>query len=56
MGVAPGTLLEVGKGFALHFEINWGNMNRENIPKFFAPCEDRTHDLQIMRLTRCLLR
>ena len=21
-----------------------------------APCEDRTHDLQIMRLTRCLLR
>ena len=22
----------------------------------FAPSEDRTHDLQIMRLTRCLLR
>ena len=24
--------------------------------KAAAPCEDRTHDLQIMRLTRCLLR
>ena len=24
--------------------------------KKFAPGEDRTHDLQIMRLTRCLLR
>ena len=23
---------------------------------FTAPCEDRTHDLQIMRLTRYLLR
>ena len=25
-------------------------------PKTYALCEDRTHDLQIMRLTRCLLR
>lgn len=24
--------------------------------KYCAPCEDRTHDLQIMRLTRYLLR
>ena len=24
--------------------------------KITAPSEDRTHDLQIMRLTRCLLR
>ena len=27
-----------------------------DIEKKNAPCEDRTHDLQIMRLTRCLLR
>jgi hypothetical protein len=26
------------------------------VAKFPAPSEDRTHDLQIMRLTRCLLR
>ena len=29
---------------------------RKGWKKEGAPCEDRTHDLQIMRLTRCLLR
>ena len=28
----------------------------KNETVIYAPCEDRTHDLQIMRLTRCLLR
>ena len=28
----------------------------EKVKKKHAPCEDRTHDLQIMRLTRYLLR
>ena len=31
-------------------------IERERDEKKSAPCEDRTHDLQIMRLTRCLLR
>ena len=51
MGVAPGTLLEVGKGFAHHFQMNWGNMTRENIPKFFAPCDSLG-----ARWDRCALR
>ena len=33
-----------------------GDRQNNNVPKHFAPGEARTHGLQIMRLTRCLLR
>ena len=33
-----------------------GDHQTNNVPKQFAPGEARTHGLQIMRLTRCLLR
>ena len=41
-------------------KVNDGTMNpfgdKKKKVKINAPCEDRTRDLQIMRLTRCLLR
>ena len=42
------TLLRLAGWCYLSHKIGW--------VKKGAPCEDRTHDLQIMRLTRCLLR
>ena len=37
-------------------ELNDLKKNKSGKGAKSAPCEDRTHDLQIMRLTRCLLR
>ena len=34
----------------------WMGDRQKNVLKHFAPGEARTHGLQIMRLTRCLLR
>ena len=42
--------------FDFDFSVHKGNVWSDQGEKNYAECEARTHDLQIMRLTRYLLR